>query len=155
MSYSDTNLSNTATRHHRIQRFERSESHRSTLQDVLADEAPVAIQYNGINHVVMLASAIDLIDLAYGFSYTEGIIRQPSDIYDCQIHPASNGLILDITIASACLQQLKLKRRRMTGQTGCGLCGIESLAALEHDFNPLPQGVVALSTEAIDKALNQ
>src|SRR5690625_6675469 len=122
--------------------------------DILASEVPVALQYNGTSYVVMLASGMNLIDLAYGFSYTEGIIRQPADIYDCEVHTTPQGYVLDITIASACMQQLRLRRRRMTGQTGCGLCGIESLEALEHALQPLPSPSPDLSSTAIEHALH-
>src|SRR5690625_4352150 len=121
--------------------------------DILASEVPVALQYNGTSHVVMLASGMNLIDLAYGFSYTEGIIRQPADIYDCEVHHTPQGYVLDITIASACMQQLRLRRRRMTGQTGCGLCGIESLEALDHRLQPLPTPPPRLRSSAIEHAL--
>lgn len=126
---------------------------RHSKQDILASEVPVALQYNGINHVVMLASGMNLIDLAYGFSYTEGIIRTYADIFDCEIQQTEQGYLLDITIASACMQQLRLRRRRMTGQTGCGLCGIESLSALEQDMRPLPTPPPQLSSRAIEHAL--
>src|SRR5690625_1058377 len=102
----------------------------------------------------MHASGMNLTDLAYVFSYTEGIIRRPSDIYDCEVHTTPQGYVLDITIASASMQQLRLRRRRMTGQTGCGLCGIESLEALEHALQPLPSPSPDLSSTAIEHALH-
>lgn len=125
----------------------------SSHEDILADEVPVALQYNGLSHVVMLASAVDLVDLAYGFSFTEGIIRRPGDIYDCELIETDQGYVLDITIATACLQQLKQRRRRMTGQTGCGLCGIESLQALEQPLPQLTLPAQPLALPAIEAAL--
>ena len=53
---------------------------RTVSADVLAVEVPVALEYNGISHVVMLASPNDLEDFALGFSLTEGIIAQPSEL---------------------------------------------------------------------------
>ena len=58
---------------------------RSTSADVLAVEVPVALEYNGISHVVMLASPNDLEDFALGFSLTEGIIAQPSELYEAEV----------------------------------------------------------------------
>ncbi|HLR30094.1 MAG TPA: formate dehydrogenase accessory sulfurtransferase FdhD [Paenalcaligenes sp.] len=143
-----------ATEHYQVEQYWPASGQCNEHIDTLASEVPVALQYNGTSHVVMLASGMNLTDLAYGFSYTEGIIRRPSDIYDCEVHHTPQGYVLDITIASACMQQLKLRRRRMTGQTGCGLCGIESLEALDHALQPLPTPAPNLDSAAIEHALH-
>lgn len=113
--------------------------------DQIAIEVPIALEYNGLNHAVMLATPGDLEDLAYGFSYTEGIIRSAADIYDIDVVEHDDGIVLEIQIASACIQQLKLRRRQIAGRTGCGLCGIDSLPdvrralpAVTRTATPLP-----------------
>ncbi|WJJ92904.1 formate dehydrogenase accessory sulfurtransferase FdhD [Neopusillimonas aromaticivorans] len=100
--------------------------------DHIADEVAVAMEYNGISHATVLATPQNLDDLARGFSLTEGIIRTPADIYDIEAVPHPNGITLQITIASACLNTLKQRRRTLAGTTGCGLCGLESLGDVER-----------------------
>lgn len=97
------------------------------LFDDVAEEVPVALEYNGISHAVMLASPADLDDFALGFSLSEGLINTPADLYDCEQVYESNGIRLNLRIASACFVRLKEKRRSLAGRTGCGLCGAESL----------------------------
>lgn len=103
------------------------EGHRSSSADVLAVEVPVALEYNGISHVVMLASPSDLEDFALGFSLTEGIIAQASELYEAEVEEHDDGLLVHLQIASERFVTLKERRRNMTGRTGCGLCGTEAL----------------------------
>jgi len=98
-----------------------------TRLDAVAEEVPIAFVYNGVSHAVMLATPQDLGDFALGFSLSEGIIESPSDLYGLEVHTLENGIELQLEIASECFVQLKEKRRNLTGRTGCGLCGSESL----------------------------
>ena len=95
--------------------------------DIIAEEVPIAMVYNGISHVVMLATPQNLKDFALGFSLTEGILDTPSDLYGVEIVPQANGIELQLEVATSCFQRLKEQRRNMAGRTGCGLCGSESL----------------------------
>ncbi|WP_020167666.1 MULTISPECIES: formate dehydrogenase accessory sulfurtransferase FdhD [Methylotenera] len=95
--------------------------------DKVAEEVPIALIYNGISHVVMLATPADLTDFALGFSLSEGIFRDKSDLYDVDIVPQAQGIELQMDVATECFVQLKQRRRNLTGRTGCGLCGAESL----------------------------
>lgn len=57
--------------------------------DYVADEVPVAMVYNGISHAVMLASPDSLDAFGLGFSLTEAIIADVSELYEVEvaIHP--------------------------------------------------------------------
>ncbi|MCE2870883.1 MAG: formate dehydrogenase accessory sulfurtransferase FdhD [Oxalobacteraceae bacterium] len=99
-----------------------------SAHDVIAVEVPVALEYNGISHVVMLASPADLDDFALGFSLSEGIIAQSSELYGCEAELTHEGWLLHLDIASERFAALKERRRNLAGRTGCGLCGTESLS---------------------------
>ena len=123
--------------------------------DELATEIPVALEYNGIAHATLLLTPCDLHDFAYGFSYTEGVIRRASDIYGIDIIEQENGYVIQAEIASACLHQLKRRRRHMAGRTGCGLCGLESLDDVQRPLSALTKRPAFLRPQAIATALHQ
>lgn len=96
--------------------------------DMVAVEVPVALEYNGLSHVVMLASPAALEDFALGFSLSEGLLRDASELYDCDVTLQEDGILIRMQIASQRFAAFKEQRRNMTGRTGCGLCGAETLA---------------------------
>lgn len=95
--------------------------------DHLAEEVPVALEYNGISHAVMLATPADLEDFAIGFSLSEGIVERAGDIYGIDIEAGEKGVTVKVEIATGAFVGLKGRRRALAGRTGCGLCGTESL----------------------------
>ncbi len=109
--------------------------------DDLAEETPVACEYNGISHAVMLATPADLEDFAVGFSLSEGIVARRQDIFDFGMVEADAGITLQLEIASEDFVRLKEHRRSLAGRTGCGLCGAESLGQVMRDLAPLPPAV--------------
>lgn len=96
-------------------------------EDKVAHEVPIALVYNGISHVVMMATPCDLEALALGFSLSEGIIDTVKQFYSVTIEVKPEGIELNIEISTEKFVQLKHWRRNQTGRTGCGLCGAESL----------------------------
>ncbi|HHP2609012.1 TPA: formate dehydrogenase accessory sulfurtransferase FdhD [Enterobacter roggenkampii] len=108
------------------------------IPDFLAEEVPVALVYNGISHVVMMASPKDLELFAIGFSLSEGIIEHPQDIYGMDVVQACNGLEVQIELSSRRFMGLKERRRALAGRTGCGVCGVEQLNDIGKPVSPLP-----------------
>jgi FdhD protein len=98
-----------------------------TTTDQLAEEVPIALVYNGVSHAVMLATPQDLEDFALGFSLTEGILQNQSELYEVEITQQDHGIELHLDVASERFALLKERRRSLAGRTGCGLCGAESL----------------------------
>jgi FdhD protein len=110
--------------------------------DCVAQEAAVAMEYNGISHAVMMATPGDLEDFALGFSITEGIVDRAAQVHDVEVTVGDLGYTLHARIATECFARLKERRRNLTGRTGCGLCGTESLAHAVRRAPPLGEGPV-------------
>ncbi len=108
------------------------------VPDFLAEEVPVALVYNGISHVVMMASPKDLELFAMGFSLSEGIIERPQEIYGMDVVKVCNGLEVQIELSSRRFMNLKERRRALAGRTGCGVCGVEQLNDIGKPIVPLP-----------------
>ncbi len=107
--------------------------------DWVAEEVPVALVYNGISHAVMMASPSMLEEFALGFSLAEGIIPDASHLYGCEVREGCRGGIeVDLTISAECFWKLKDRRRSMTGRTGCGICGVESLNEAVREKRAVP-----------------
>jgi len=123
-------------------------------EDRVADEVPVAMVYNGISHAVMLASPLNLEAFGLGFSLTEGIVADPSEMYDLELVTRANGIELQMTIAQERFSALKEKRRSMAGRTGCGLCGAENLQHVVRHPAPVGAGC-SITPQALHGAFNQ
>ena len=114
--------------------------------DTLAAEVPVALVYNGISHVVLMASPVHLAELAIGFSLTEQIIDKRAELFDIELETVDNGIAVNIEIAAGAFNRLKERRRNLTGRTGCGLCGTESL---DEVWRQLPTSMSIQPTAAV------
>lgn len=112
----------------------------ATESDLVAEETPVALEFNGISHATMLATPADLEDFAVGFSLSEGIIDSVSDVRGIDVLPQCDGIVVQVEISSACEVRLKTRRRAMAGRTGCGLCGVETLPEVLRPVAPVTNG---------------
>ncbi|ELY5931768.1 formate dehydrogenase accessory sulfurtransferase FdhD [Cronobacter turicensis] len=110
----------------------------TTQPDWLAEEVPVALVYNGISHVVMMASPKDLEIFALGFSLSEGIVESSHEIYGMDIIHGCNGIEIQVELSSRRFMGLKERRRNLAGRTGCGVCGVEQLNDIVRPLAPLP-----------------
>ncbi|ATQ44593.1 formate dehydrogenase accessory sulfurtransferase FdhD [Caulobacter mirabilis] len=98
----------------------------------LAEECAVAIVHDASTTAVLMATPRDLEDLAVGFSLTEGVVDDVRQIKDVEVVETDLGFEARIWLTPDRSTQLAARRRRMAGPTGCGLCGIESLAEALH-----------------------
>jgi FdhD protein len=128
-------------------------------EDWVAEEVPVALVYNGISHAVMLATPADLEDFAIGFSLSEGLVENRSQIYGIEVQSEVScegqaGINVNLEIASSCFQGLKERRRTLAGRTGCGLCGTDSLEQAVRAPRPL-NAETAFKALSVSKALGR
>jgi FdhD protein len=94
----------------------------------IPEETAVALTYNGGTYAVMMTTPQDLRDFAVGFSLSEGVIGSPADIDSLDIVRLRDGVELRMWLRQPKADRLRERRRHIAGPTGCGLCGIESIA---------------------------
>ena len=121
--------------------------------DHVAEEIPVALVFNGISHVVMMATPRDLEAFAYGFALTEGVVASAAAIFDCEVFLRADSAEVALTIAQEDFVRLKDRRRALTGRSGCGVCGIDSLEMLDLQPAALPPALITVDLpQALAKA---
>lgn len=120
----------------------------------VAVETGVEVAIGGVPFVVMMLTPADLEDFAYGFALTEGIVERADQVRGARVETEADGLRLLVDVAPDRMHHHLARRRAMSGRTGCGVCGIGDLAALER-AQPPGDGAQALpvSIAAIARAL--
>jgi len=95
---------------------------------LIPEETAIALSYNGGTYAVMMGTPQNLQDFAVGFSLSEGIVRSPEEIVSLDIVELDDGIELRMWLASPQAERVNERRRHIAGPTGCGICGIESIA---------------------------
>jgi FdhD protein len=105
----------------------------AAVVDRVAEEVPIALVYNGLAHVVMMASPVDLEDFALGFSLSEGIVARAAEVRAIETDAVSDGIAVYVDIDRERFAPLEAQRRNLAARTSCGLCGTETIdQAVRH-----------------------
>ncbi len=97
------------------------------IDDWVAEELPVALVYNGVPHIVMLATPAHLEELALGFTLSEALIDRADEITSLESSLQGDSAEVRIGIVPSKFSELLRRQRNLTGRTGCGLCGAETI----------------------------
>ena len=106
----------------------------------IPEETAVALTYNGGSYAVMMATPQNLRDFAVGFSLSEGIIQSSGDICSVDVIELDDGIELRMWLEPSKADRLSERRRHIAGPTGCGLCGIDSIAEAVRPAAIVAQG---------------
>ena len=118
----------------------------------LAVEVPVQIMVNGAPFTVLLATPADLDDLALGVLLTEQVLSHAGDVTGIQVSPYLGDVRVDVQVRDGSVRTDRLGARSILGNSGCGLCGIESLAQLHARTPRMDRAIMPITDEAIRRA---
>lgn len=124
------------------------------VTETLADETPVTLVFNGVPHAVMMATPADLEDFAIGFSLTEGIVESATDISRVSVVRYSRGVELVVEVPDARAAAVRARHRRLSGRTGCGICGANSVDEVLREL-PTVGGEPCIEATAVTRAMHE
>ena len=120
---------------------------------IVPEEVPIAFSYGGSSHAVMMGTPADLEDFAVGFSLTEGIITDRSQVAGIELVEDEKGIDVQVTLLDDVEDALRRRRRSMAGPVGCGLCGIESIEQAVRKVPDVSKAGLLLSHTDIVQAI--
>ncbi|MBO4221372.1 formate dehydrogenase accessory sulfurtransferase FdhD [Bradyrhizobium neotropicale] len=106
----------------------------------IPEETALALTYNGGTYAVMMGTPQDLRDFAVGFSLSEGVVQSAEEIETLDVIALDDGIELRMWLAPEKAALINERRRHIAGPTGCGLCGIDSIAEAVRPAAIVPKG---------------
>ena len=109
-----------------------------SLTRALVEEAPIAIEINGIGYAVMMATPADLADYALGFCLSEQLIADAGEFVSADAFAVpGGGWMLRVQLDAPAAGPLIDRARLRLAEGSCGLCGIESLEQVLRPLVPV------------------
>ncbi len=123
------------------------------VDDQLAAEEPLEIRVGGTPLTVMMRTPGHERELALGFLYGEGIIRQAADVAHMRVlpngeHPDLENVI-DVELAAGAPGVDRRWQRNFLAASSCGLCGVSSIEAIHESAPPLPNDGLVVDRDTI------
>jgi FdhD protein len=106
----------------------------------IPEETALALTYNGGTYAVMMGTPQDLRDFAVGFSLSEGVVQSAEEIETLDVVELDDGIELRMWLAPDKAALISERRRHIAGPTGCGLCGMDSIAEAVRPAAIVPKG---------------
>ena len=103
----------------------------------LANEVPVALEFDGSPYAVMMLTPADLEDFAVGFALSERIIARSNEIARIDVRQGTRGIGIDVRLEREHSARLAERRRAIPGQSGCGICGLTTIEEAMPQLTPL------------------
>ena len=119
----------------------------------IAEEVPVALTYDGSTYAVMMATPSNLTDFALGFSLSEGVVDEAGQIESLEIADVEGGIEARMWLTPAASARNRGRRRAILGPTGCGLCGVESVAQALKPLRNLGENALTVSGDGLVAAM--
>lgn len=128
------------------------DGNRDDVTRELAEETPIALEFNGIGYAVLMATPADIEDLVAGFLIAERLQMPGDATVDVALHRTERGIVARANLPAERTSALLDRVRHRATDSSCGLCGIENL---EQAIRPLPQVKAAClaNEDAVFRAL--
>ncbi|WP_263588009.1 formate dehydrogenase accessory sulfurtransferase FdhD [Sphingopyxis sp. GC21] len=138
------------------QAFERltPDGGKSAITRELAEETPIALEFNGIGYAVLMATPADLEDLVAGFLLAERLQFSGDPVLPVALHRTDQGVVARASLPADRAPALLDRIRHRASDSSCGLCGIENI---EQAMRPLPSvsDNCRASDDAVFRALGE
>ncbi|EPR14969.1 formate dehydrogenase accessory protein FdhD [Sphingobium indicum IP26] len=120
----------------------------------LAEEVPIAIEFNGIGYAVLMATPADVEELVLGFALAERLIGREDAPFEVDVHATAQGIVARATLPQERTEALLSRVRHRASESSCGICGVENL---EQAIRPLPPVTASILTgsQAVFRALEE
>ena len=129
--------------------FQSATAHIESKEETpLVEEIPFAVSVNDIAYAVLMATPVNLEQLALGILFSDGVIQKAGDIRNLELtqdkrlfDPATASLSsveANVEISPRLFNDFKRNRKAHLGASGCGLCGIDSISHAFPALTKLP-----------------